>query len=78
MATRAYDVSTKRFAESQLADAKLSRCCGLSERPVTCSHYAVSVSWAFLYGYTYALAATQEAGSTYYEDPLPRGSISVS
>lgn len=45
----------------------------LSVLQATSVHYAVCVSWAFLYGYGYALAATQEPGSSYFVDPMSMG-----
>lgn len=36
-------------------------------------HYVVCVTWAFLWGFGYALAAKNEPGSTYFEDPFEMG-----
>ena len=38
-------------------------------------HYIVSVFWAFLWGVGYALAATHEPGSSYFEDPVEMGAF---
>ena len=38
------------------------------------THYVVCVSWAFLWGYGYAIAARSDPGSAYFEDPFEMGS----